>query len=215
VSKINREFFFDHLHDRLYPNGLNQSQVDGHEAILDEWEGKYSANDDRWLAYILGTVHREAGSGMRPIEENLNYSAQRLRQVFPARFTVAQAEDYGHQPERIANRAYAGKIGNGNEASGDGWRYRGRGLVQITGKGNYTKFGIAAKPDDALDPLKSVDILFDGMINGKFTGKKLSDYFNAAAGDWVGARKIINPGEPGDRVAADAKAYYAAISYTV
>ncbi|TCR93179.1 hypothetical protein [Rhizobium sp. BK376] len=214
MSKINRDFFFDHLHDRLYPNGLNQQQVDGHEAILDEWEARYSASDDRWLAYIMGTAHREAGAGMQPIEENMNYSAQRLRQVFPAKFTVAQAEDYAHQPERIANRAYANKIGNGNEESGDGWRYRGRGLVQITGKANYAKFGIAT-PTDALKPAKAVDILFDGMINGKFTGKKLSDYFKGTTANWVGARGIVNPGEPGDRVAVDAKAYYAAISYTV
>jgi putative chitinase len=148
------------------------------------------------------------------VEENLNYSAQRLRQVFPTRFDVPTAQAYAHQPERIANRAYAGKIGNGNEASGDGWRYRGRGLVQITGRANYAKFHIA-DPDDALDPEKSVEILFDGMINGRFTDKKLGDYFRTTAADWVGARAIVNPGEPGDRVAADAKAYYSAISYTV
>jgi hypothetical protein len=53
------------------------------------------------------------------------------------------------------------------------------------------------------------------MINGKFTGKKLSDYFKGTTANWVGARAIVNPGEPGDRVAVDAKAYYAAISYTV
>lgn len=214
MSKINRDFFFDHLHDRLYPNGLNRSQVDGHTAVLEAWESGHASEDDRWLAYMLGTAHREAGPGLQPIEENLNYSAQRLLQVFAGRFSVAEANDYAHQPERIANRAYEGRIGNGPEASGDGWRYRGRGLVQITGKDNYAKFGIAASPEDALDPQKSVTILFDGMINGKFTGKRLATYFSPSKADWTGARAIVNPGEPGGRVAVDARSYYAAISYT-
>jgi putative chitinase len=214
MSIINRDFFFDHLHDRLYPNGLNQSQVDGHAAILDEWQASHAAEDDRWLAYILGTAHHEAGPGMQPIEENLNYSAQRLRQVFPRQFSVAAAQNYAHQPQRIANRAYANKNGNSSESSGDGWLYRGRGLVQITGKSNYAKFGIAATPLAALIPATAIAILFDGMITGKFTRKKLSDYFSPARADWVGARAIVNPGEPGDRVAVDAKSYYAAISYT-
>jgi putative chitinase len=64
-------------------------------------------------------------------------------------------------------------MGNGNEKSGDGWHYRGRGLVQITGEANYTKFGCAQNPDMALAPESAIRILFDGMINGGFTGKSL------------------------------------------
>ncbi|MGO4439630.1 hypothetical protein [Rhizobium sp. RAF56] len=214
MTRINRDFFFDHLHDRLYPNGVSQPAVDGHEAILDEWETHHAASDDRWLAYILATAHREAGPAMQPVSENLNYSAQRLRQVFPGRFNVAQAADYAHQPERIANRAYANKIGNGNETSGDGWHYRGRGLAQITGRNNYARYGIVTTPDKALEPAKAVQILFDGMINGTFTGRSLSNYFSPTTADWVGARRIVNPGQNGAPTAADAKAYYAAISYT-
>ena len=83
MTRINRDFFFDHLHDRLYPNGVSQPAVDGHEAILDEWEAHHAASDDRWLAYILATAHREAGPAMQPVSENLNYSAQRLTASLP------------------------------------------------------------------------------------------------------------------------------------
>jgi putative chitinase len=75
------------------------------------------------------------------------------------------------KPERITNRAYASRMGNRNEKSGDGWHYRGFGLVQITGEANYTKFGCVQNPDMALAP--AIRILFDGMINGAFTGKSL------------------------------------------
>src|SRR5579875_1603742 len=71
------------------------------------------------------------------LQENLNYSADGLRAMFPTHFSVAEAAAYARQPQRIANRVYANRYGNGNEASGDGWAYRGRGLIQITFKDNY------------------------------------------------------------------------------
>lgn len=71
------------------------------------------------------------------IEENLNYSAEGLMKTFPSRFNSITAAAYAHKPAQIANRAYAGKNGNGDEASGDGWRYHGRGLIQLTTKNNY------------------------------------------------------------------------------
>jgi len=79
--------------------------------------------------------------GFRRTEENLNYSARALRSTFPNHFTAAQARDYQRQPQRIASRAYANRIGNGDEASGDGYTFRGRGYLQLTGKNNYKKFG--------------------------------------------------------------------------
>ncbi|MEO0972404.1 MAG: glycoside hydrolase family 19 protein [Pseudomonadota bacterium] len=92
------------------------------------------------LAHFFSQVLHESGM-MRYDEENLNYSAKALRAVFPKYFTtLREANKYHRQPEKIANRVYGGRMGNGNEASGDGWRYRGRGLIQLTGKRNYQAF---------------------------------------------------------------------------
>ena len=91
-------------------------------------------------AAFLAQVGHES-SGFNEIEENLNYSADGLLAVFPNEFDASSAAAYSHNPERIANRAYAGKNGNGDEASGDGWAFRGRGLVQLTGRTNYAAFG--------------------------------------------------------------------------
>lgn len=214
MAKINRTFFFSHLDDTLYKTGLKQSQVDGHEAILDEWERTMAEDDDRWLAYMLATVYHETARTIQPIEENLNYSAQGLLNTFPQRFTPERASAHARQPERIANRAYAGKLGNGDESSGDGWRYRGRGFVQITGRANYRTYGIENSPEAALDLVIATHILFDGMINGRFTGRKLADYFHGDDADWVNARKIINRLDRADDIGRYAKAYYASLSYT-
>jgi putative chitinase len=211
---MNRQFFFDEVRDHLFAGVIKQGQVDGMDAILDEWDTGHSGDDDRWLAYMLATAYHETGRAMAPVEENLNYSAARLRVVFPSRFNAAQAAAYAGQPVRIANRAYASKLGNGNEASGDGWKYRGRGLVQITGKSNYAKFGVSGTPDDAMNNIKTVEILFNGMIRGLFTGKKLGDYFNPTKEDWKNAREIILPGNLEAEIAKYAQAFYRAISYT-
>lgn len=214
---INRKFFFDHVRQALYSSGhkLDQAAVDGHEAILDKWEAEMAAADDRWLAYMLATAYHETGAELQPVEENLSYSAKRLSQVWPKRFDEKTAAAYAHQPEKIANRAYAGRIGNGDEASGDGWRFRGRGLVQITGRSNYAKFGIENTPDAALTMGGALPMLFTGMVKGLYTGRKLADFFDHDSQDWVNARLIINGLDRADDVARYAKAYYAALSYTV
>lgn len=86
---INRKFFFDRVRTHLYKNGLDQDAVDGHSAILDRWEKDIPKDDDRWLAYMLATAYHETGGRMQPVEENLNYSAKRLLEVFPGRFKDA------------------------------------------------------------------------------------------------------------------------------
>ena len=94
----------------------------------------------RCLAAFLGQSAVES-AGFRELEENLNYTAARLCEVWPSRFpTAASAEPCARQPEALANRIYANRMGNGNEASGDGWRFRGRGLIQITGRAAYQSF---------------------------------------------------------------------------
>lgn len=91
-------------------------------------------------AAFLAQVGHESGQ-LRNLEENLNYSAEALVRTWPSRFTVQSAGAYARQPEKIANKAYGGRMGNGPEASGDGWRFRGRGLLQVTGRSNYREAG--------------------------------------------------------------------------
>lgn len=91
-------------------------------------------------AHFFGQCHHESG-GFRLFEENLNYSAGGLLKIFPKYFNQGTATAYARQPQKIANKVYANRMGNGDEASGDGWKYRGRGAIQLTGKSNYALFG--------------------------------------------------------------------------
>lgn len=105
----------------------------------------------RLRAFLAQTGH-ESGQ-LRTLSENLNYSAEALRRVFPKYFPTAElAAAYARNPERIASRVYAGRLGNGDEKSGDGWRYRGRGLIQITGRDNYRAIGEACREDFLTQP---------------------------------------------------------------
>ena len=105
------------------------------------------------LAHFLSQCGHES-AGFKVVNENLNYSAKGLLGIFKKYFPTQQlAEQYQRKPEKIANRVYASRMGNGDEASGEGFKFRGRGFIQLTGKQNYTAFGkaigvnIAANPD--------------------------------------------------------------------
>lgn len=102
---------------------------------------KYGIADSRRrLAHFFAQVMHESGF-MHFDMENMNYSAKALRAVFGKYFkTEEDAETYARKPEKIANRVYSNRMGNGSESSGDGWKYRGRGLIQLTGKANYKAF---------------------------------------------------------------------------
>lgn len=123
------------------------------------------------VAHFLSQCAHESKI-FRRTEENLNYSDQALRSTFPSHFTAAQARDYQRQPQRIASRAYANRMGNGDEASGDGYTFRGRGYLQLTGKDNYIAFGnhigvnVVGQPDLVAThyPLTSAAWFFE--ING-------------------------------------------------
>lgn len=125
------------------------------EQYIDDLEltlPKYGiANSKVRLAHFFSQVLHESGC-MRYDMENLNYSAKALRAVFGKYFkTKRQAEGYARQPEKIANKVYANRMGNGAESSGDGWRYRGRGLIQLTGKNNYRTFAKWIGDDRIID----------------------------------------------------------------
>jgi putative chitinase len=125
---------------------------------LNQAMAKFEINTSSRIAAFLAQVAHESVE-TTILSENLNYSALRLTQVWPQRFpSVAMAQAYAKNPEKLANFVYAGRGGNGNSASGDGWRYRGRGLFQLTTKDNYRLAGQALslplvdKPDLLLLP---------------------------------------------------------------
>jgi putative chitinase len=104
---------------------------------------KFGIDTPARIAAFVAQLAHESGDFMR-VEENLNYSWQALRSTWPSRFTSdAFAQAYHRQPEKIASYVYAGRFGNGDEASGDGWRYRGRGLIQVTFRDNYAAYAKA------------------------------------------------------------------------
>jgi putative chitinase len=105
---------------------------------------------DRIAAFIAQVGH-ESGNFKAKVE-NLNYSAKALLATFPKYFNAATADLYQRQPEKIANRVYANRMGNHDESSGDGWKYRGRGFLQLTGKNNYTACGADIGKDLGEDP---------------------------------------------------------------
>jgi putative chitinase len=116
------------------------------------------------LSHFLAQITHET-NGFAIVSEKLNFSSQQLRTAFPSRFKdEAETIAYDKQPERIANRVYANRMGNGDEASGDGWRYRGRGFIGLTGRANYRTLGetigvdIEANPDQVFDPEVSLAI---------------------------------------------------------
>lgn len=100
----------------------------------------YDINTPQRIAAFLAQCGHESG-GWTVFEENLNYSAKGLNGIFKKYFpTLESAVPYERKPEKIANKVYGGRMGNGPESSGDGWKYRGRGPIQLTGKSNYTQF---------------------------------------------------------------------------
>jgi len=201
AKMINRKFFFDQIRLTLFGGSLSAKQVAGLGAILDEWETHHATDDDRWLAYMLATAHHETDRKMQPIHE---YGGN---DYFTRKYDIT-----GDNPARAKKM--------GNTKFGDGIKYHGRGFVQLTWKTNYaamskvTGVDLVAAPDRALELPVATQILFHGMINGSFTGKKLGDYFNATTEDWVNARRIINGTDKASLVADYGLKYYAAISYT-
>ena len=157
---IDKEYFFTKHKEHF--GSLNQSQVDGINGIIDEFEKDENMTHYSWLAYCLATVKHETANTFQPIRE------------------FGKGKNYKY-----------GKVINGNV-------YYGRGFVQLTWDYNYKKLGekinvdLYNNPDLALDLTNATKIMFLGMREGLFTGKKLSDYLNDSERDFYKARKIIN-----------------------
>ncbi|XP_076029878.1 glycosyl hydrolase family 19 domain-containing protein HI_1415-like [Oratosquilla oratoria] len=113
---------------------------------------KFNITTPLQQAHFLAQVGHECGS-FNYLVESLNYSAAGLRKIFPKHFkTNAEMESFARKPEKIANRVYSNRLGNGSEESGDGWKYRGRGMIQLTGKDVYREFASASGSQVLSDP---------------------------------------------------------------
>ena len=132
------------------PEASDQAIANFAQAIDDTLQ-EFDISTPQRIAAFLAQVGHESGS-LKFIKENLNYSAQGLTKTFPKYFTPELANQYQRNPEAIANRVYANRMGNGPEESGDGWAFRGRGLIQVTGRTNYQACGDFLGVDLISDP---------------------------------------------------------------
>jgi putative chitinase len=156
----------------------------------------YEIDTPQRVAAFLAQCAHESG-GFKFLKENLNYRAVTLRKVFPKYFPDdAIAEAYAMKPEQIANRVYASRMGNGDEHSGDGFRYCGRGLIQLTGKQNYTRF--AESIDTPVEEIPEFLSTFEGAVQSAcwfWETNNLNQY--ADTGDILTMTKRINGGTIG------------------
>lgn len=129
-------FQFNFTQDKLQECLSRNQQIDAWFPLLNDVLPKFEINSIQRVAAFLAQCAHES-LDFTVLQENLNYKPETLGRVWPHLFPADVAQQYGHHPEQIANRAYGGRMGNGPEESGDGYRYRGRGIVQITGKDNY------------------------------------------------------------------------------
>lgn len=189
----NRAIFFEIIKQSLFHN-LLETQVKGMTVILDEWENS-KHTDLRWLACMFGNTFHETGRTMTPIKE-YGSSAYFIKRYWENKQVSKQL---------------------GNTSAEDAVKYSGAGFIQLTGRTNFAKMGkligfdLLNHPELALDYGIATRIMFEGMVNGRFTGKALEDYFDDKTEDWVQSRRIINGLDKANEIAAYSKKFYAAI----
>ena len=135
---------------------MNVDKLKGHipDTVIAQIPGvveKFEINTPLRLAHFLAQCGHESG-GFKVVSENLNYGAAGLQSIFKKYFTAESAKEYQRKPEKIANIVYANRMGNGNQASGEGYKFRGRGFIQLTGKENYTAFDKSVEDDILANP---------------------------------------------------------------
>ncbi len=168
------------------------------------------------LAYVLATVRHETGGKMKPVRENMNYRAARILEVFgakhSAKVTKAEAQKLAGNPQALAERVYG--LGNpkkaaelGNTQKGDGYKYRGGGYEQRTGRKNFRRVGLENNPDKIVDPAQAAHAVIKDMIEGNYTGVKLSDYITLKKSDFTNARRVINGLDSAALIAGYARDY--------
>ena len=162
---------------------------------------RFNISTPRQQAAFIGQCGHECGN-FRILEENLNYRAATLMKLWPKRFPTQEiANAYAGNPKKIANMVYANRMGNRNESSGDGYRFRGRGCIQLTGSTNYFNAGKALGMDFWADPDLVGTPTYAALTAGWFWSTHKCNE-TAEAGDWLKLTKAINGGTIGldDRI---------------
>ena len=171
----------------------NNPDLDGWYEALSSVLPEYEIDSPQRVSAFIAQCTHESG-GFKRLKENLNYKWESLRRVFPKYFPTDElAQEYAHKQEQIANRVYGGRMGNGDESSGDGFRYCGRGLIQLTGRNNYTKF--AESIGIAVEEVPALLETFEGAVKSAcwfWKTNNLNQY--ADAGDILTMTKRINGG---------------------
>jgi putative chitinase len=168
---------------------------------LNETFERFNISTPRQKAAFIGQCGHECGN-FKILEENLNYRAATLMKLWAKRFpTLEIANQYAGNPKKIANMVYSGRMGNRDEASGDGYRFRGRGCIQLTGHANYFHAGQALGVDFVADPDLVGTPKYAALTAGWFWSTHKCNEF-AEAADWVNLTKKINGGTIGldDRI---------------
>ena len=144
--------------DVVIPKGgpIDLSRLKGHvpDAVITQIPTvmeKFQINTPLRLAHFLAQCGHESG-GFKAVQENLNYSADGLKKIFPKYFPGNLSESYARNPEKIASKVYGGRMGNGDESTKEGFKFRGRGYIQLTGKSNYTAFANSIGEDTVSNP---------------------------------------------------------------
>ena len=135
---------------------MNVDKLKGHipDTVIAQIPGvvdKFEINTSLRLAHFLAQTGHESG-GFKAVSENLNYGAAGLQSIFKKYFTAESAKEFERKPEKIANIVYANRMGNGPQASGEGYKFRGRGYIQLTGKDNYAAFDKTVEDDILANP---------------------------------------------------------------
>ena len=161
----------------------SNDDLDCYVASFNMWCTTFGITTPKRIAlYLAQTLHES--NYLKATEENLNYSADGLLKTFPKYFNAQTAQTYARNPQKIANKVYANRMGNGNEASDDGWKYRGRGYIMLTGKSNYQAF---SKYD-----LCTADVLRDPDSVGKVNKSNPKYYLAQLASMWFWEKNKIN-----------------------
>lgn len=178
----------------------NTDSLSWYEEFVKNYQHYEVTNNNRIASFMAQSAHES--NDFRSLSENLNYSAQRLMQVWPKRFPNSTiANKYSRNPPKLANYVYANRLGNGSEESGDGWLYSGRGLIQLTGKDNYSDF--ANHINKPLEDIPEFLLTTEGaMLSAFYFWKKNQLNSYADKRDIIGMTKIINGGTHGldDRI---------------